>query len=132
MVFVPQAKRNKSIRGWLLFYVILSFFGLVQSRKYFEELTFDFFLVLDIIGIGLVIYSLILIFAFNPKAPKWNIIRLWYLLTVWIISIFYLFRIGELYADEFIILLFPSLINIIWIAYWKKSKRVNETFGSNK
>jgi len=121
-----EKKTNyKKIRGWLMFYVILLVLGLIieLSSISYTFLSITTTLFFDVFGI----YCLILIFKLSPKAPKWNIIFLGVGIASLILYILLPLELGYNSSDIF----FGIIYNIIFILYWKKSKRVKKTFGNN-
>lgn len=122
---VKNNKRLKGVCGWLLFYVVVFIIDLILLIFYTTSESFDIISSVFFWAIG--IFSLILIFRHSPKAPLWNLIYLW--ATVATIILYYLFDLSWGYSGFDLI---GSLIySLIWIMYWRKSKRVKNTFGNN-
>ncbi len=120
-----NTRKLKGVRGWLLFYVVVFIMDLILLIFYTTSEIFDivssvFFWVVGVL-------SLILIFRHSSKAPLWNLIYLW--ASVAIVILYYLLDLSWGYSG--FDLISGLIYALIWIIYWRKSKRVKNTFGNN-
>ena len=133
-------EKNEGLKGWLLFYIIVSipvlmFYSAGLSGLFGYPIFLLFFLFL------LFLIPVILILFKSYKAPQWNIAMLWIgviLLILRIVAVLVLKEEGESPpSQERLSIAVPILLGIvtfsiawtiIWINYFKKSVRVRNTF----
>lgn len=120
----------KGIGGWIILPIIglfVSIFLLLldisASLEYLSASLVQAAILLDVILLGLVVYSLILIFKKSKSAPKIFIIFLWVNFAV----AFFTWAIVQ-DEDSPVNLFRVAIASLIWTAYFKKSKRVKNTF----
>ncbi len=139
---MKKQKKLQGIGGWLLFYTILYVLGLLSliisvGRAMILGKYITFFFLAIFLLFDFYVFSLLLLK--KKKAIKWNIFLLWFsLIWLYIIefanlpsSIWVSLSSRELILASmniFIGLIINMVFAILWILYWKKSKRVRNTF----
>ncbi len=120
---------QKGIRGWLILYTvmisihallsILILGMLIAENNAFANVNFYVFL----IGLGVIIYALYLLFTKSRKAKLWNIAAM-------LISIFVaLLPVPSIRGQPLGNFTATLIVSVIWIIYWNRSKRVKATFS---
>tara|TARA_B100000586_G_scaffold174098_1_gene127174 strand:+ start:896 stop:1306 length:411 start_codon:yes stop_codon:yes gene_type:complete len=129
----------KGIKGWLLVYLIGSIFLLIMYSIGLSGWFFEYPFILMVIIFFVLAIPLWLIMLKSPKAPQWNISMWWtivVLMTLRSISVFLEpggkeMNIKEMLSVALTLLIIVSISlawAIIWTKYFKKSRRVNNTF----
>jgi len=102
-----------------------------SSDSFFPEAVkvINFEILLEIILVGMIIYAFILMFRKNKKFPNFAITLIILSNLFAIIDYFLCNRVGIIFSSQQWGMLVGSLVGgIIWIIYFKKSKRVKDVF----
>ncbi len=121
--------QKQGIRGWLILYTvmisihallaILTLGMLIAENNAFANVNFYVFL----IGLGVIIYALYLLFNRSRKSKLWNIAAM-------LISIFVaLLPTPSIRGQPLGNFTATLIVSIVWIIYWNRSKRVKATFS---
>ena len=132
--FKEKKKRLEGIGGWLLVYVIMSFFSLFIMLlglfiiffrpDIFGEVVLSLFeILISLASFVLLTVAIVLIFMKRKVAITWNSI----ILGLAILGGIFLFNDISTYFEQFISF-GRIVINGLWLGYWYKSERVRNTF----
>ncbi|MDP3027495.1 MAG: DUF2569 family protein [Nanoarchaeota archaeon] len=137
---MTKKREPRGIGGWLLLFVIVQLFGILNSLSAIGMIKNAFYIVSQLTTMILAIVGLVLIFKKLKSAIKWNIAFLWISLACGAISsVFGYSYIQNIlsaagYPADFpvsTILTYGIIISVIWIIIWTlyfiKSKRIKNT-----
>ena len=131
---IKAEKKIEGIGGWLLFYVVSLCFGALFSLIIIYRSMMDFFFGIPFLSVALILFfvgalnALVLVLERSPKAVFANVYLLAYDLLLSVVFAFFGWLIAG-YSGGFLFrAALSSLASLLWIAYWLKSKRVENTF----
>jgi len=132
-------KELKGLGGWLILIQISLWIGIIAYFFYFIEFLLDFqnilFIIFFLVLFILTGYTLFLMYLYDKKFPLFAIIWLWLPFLSPLIGFIILFfsmitglttayELG-IFIGGFMLSIIPS---IIWTEYFRKSKRIKNTF----
>ena len=124
-------KKLEGVGGWLLLWIIILFIGILAGLLLTLSIFANGFGILEIIFSLLILavtifmlYLAVLTIKHRKEAIPYTIFFMWLSVALYAINL-----IGSLFSGLGIIqTLFGLLMAVLWLLYWKKSKRVKNTF----